>query len=63
MLQIERVLCDDWLSNMNASFAASCVFNVVYDNWHPAIYPDDIIQDEDFLGHLFSMVTCLFGTR
>jgi hypothetical protein len=49
-------LCDERLSNFNPSIVASVIFDVIVDNWHPAIYPDTICNDEDYVQHLFGLV-------
>jgi hypothetical protein len=49
-------LCDERLSNFNPSIVSSVIFDVIVDNWHPAIYPDTICNDEDYVQHLFGLV-------
>ena len=56
-LQIERALCDELLSNFRSSTLSRAIFDAIVQNWHPELYPDVIVDDEDFVGHLFCFVS------
>ena len=55
--QIERALCDEWLSNVRSSTLSRVIFSAIVENWHPELYPDDIVDDEDFVDHLYCFVS------
>lgn len=37
LFQIERVLCDEWLSNVPSSALSAAIFDVIVENWHPGV--------------------------
>jgi hypothetical protein len=39
-------MCDEWLSNIAPSLLASCIFNIVVENWSPEVYVDSEWVDQ-----------------